>query len=76
MAKAQSRYKQVRLTITEEAGGWITVRVLAKPVDAGWTFKHSVWHHRWRVTAPTPHWLDLVAHAMSALGLEDVLPRD
>lgn len=76
MSRAQSRYKQVRLTITEEAGGRLTLRVMAKPVDAGWSMKNVVYHHSWRTSAPTPHWLDLVAHACSVLGMEDVLPRD
>lgn len=72
MAAAQSRYKQVRLTVTEESGGRLTMRILAKPVDADWTMRHSVYHHSWRTGAPTPHWLDLLAHAYRVLGMEDM----
>ena len=76
MAAAGSNYRQVRLTITEEAGGWLSVRIMVKPLAEGWKFQHSVYQHRWRVSAPTPHWLDLLAHAYSTVGMEDVLPRE
>lgn len=72
MPKAESRYRQVRLTVTEEVGGWISVRIMAKPINAGWKMQDTVYHHRFQVAAPTPHWLDLLAHAYSALGMEDV----
>ena len=72
MARAQSKYKQVRLTVTEEEGGRLTMRIMAKPVDADWTMKHVVYHHSWRAGSPTPHWLDLLAHAYRVLGMEDM----
>ena len=75
MARAASNYKQVRLTVTEESGGRITARVMCKAPDASWVMKDTVWHHSWRVEGPTPHWLDLLAHAYRALGME-ALPLD
>lgn len=76
MARAQNNYRQVRLTVTEEANGRLTARVMVKPLRDGWQMRHSVWHHSWRTIDPTPHWLDLLAHAYSHLGMEDVLPRE
>jgi hypothetical protein len=70
VAQARSNYRQVRLTVTEEAGGWITVRIMCKPLSAGWQMKDTVYHHRFRVDGPTPHWLDLLAHAYRAVGME------
>lgn len=73
--KAQSKYRQVRLTVTEEVGGWVSVRVMVKPLAASWQMKDTVYHHRFRVDDPTPHWLDLLAHAYRVLGME-ALPLD
>lgn len=70
MPPARSIYRQVRLTITEERGGLITARVMVKPVTAEWTFKHSVWHGRLRITEPTTHWSELLR-----AGAEDVLAQ-
>jgi hypothetical protein len=67
MAAAASRYRQVRLTITEEAGNRITVRVLVKPLDASWTMRHSVWHHSWRRSRSSGHWSGLIAEAFYAI---------
>lgn len=68
MAKAQSRYRQVRMTVTEEAGNWVTVRVMVKPVDAGWRVQDTVYHHRFRHGVGTHHWVNLMA-----LGTETVV---
>lgn len=76
MVRAASNYKQVRLTVTEESGGRISARVMVKAPNASWTMKDVVWHHAWRVSAPTPHWLDLLAHAYAVLGMEDMFPRE
>lgn len=75
MPRALSHYQQVRVTITEEAGGWVTVRVLAKPVDADWTLRNSVWHHRFKMRTGTQHWTNLVAVALQAI-LGERLPTD
>lgn len=72
MPRARSIYKQVRVTVTEERGGRITARVMAKPVDADWTMKDVVWHHSWTTADPTPHWLDLLAQAYRHLGMESL----
>lgn len=72
MTQARSNYRQVRLTATEEAGGWITLRVMAKPLDASWKMQDTVYHHRFRASGPTPHWLDLLAHSYRVLGMEDL----
>lgn len=72
MARAQSNYKQVRMTVTEESGGRLTARIMVKPPDVDWKMTHVVWHHSWRTDAPTPHWLDLLAHAYRVLGMEDL----
>lgn len=63
MARALSRYQQLRMTVTEEAGGWVTIRVLAKPVDADWTLRNTVYHHRMRLTERTRHWTTLLSLA-------------
>lgn len=46
--KAVSRYKQVRITLTEERA-WnkphlrnVSVRVMVKPLEAEWTMRHTV----------------------------------
>jgi len=72
MARAQSNYKQVRLTVTEESGGRLSMRIMCKPPNADWKMTHVVYHHAWRTTSPTPHWLDLLAHAYRVLGMEDM----
>lgn len=72
MAKAQSNYRQVRLTVTEEEG-WVTVRVLAKPLAESWAVKHSVYHHRFRRTKHTQHWTSLLAGALDTV-LSERLP--
>lgn len=75
MVAAKSTYKQVRLTITEEAGGRVSVRVMVKPVDASWTMKHTVWHHNWVLARPSGHWLGLVSEAFYAICGEALPPR-
>ena len=35
--RAKSRYKQFRLTYTEEVGGKVSVSVYAKPLNAAWS---------------------------------------
>lgn len=72
MAAAASKYKQVRLTITEESGGRMSMRIMCKPPQADWKTTHTVYQHVWRAQDPTPHWLDLLAHAYRVLGMEDM----
>lgn len=63
---AQSNYRQVRLTVTEEEG-WVSIRVLAKPLAAKWDMKNSVYHHRVRRSSHTHHWTNLLAWAVDTL---------
>lgn len=70
MSRAQSRYRQVRVTITEEAGNWITIRVMVKPVNAGWQVKDTVYHHRFRHAVATTHWFNLMALATETVASE------
>jgi len=74
MVQASSRYKQVRLTVSELENGAISARILVKPVEGTWNYRHSVWHHVWKTTAPTPHWLDLLAQVYAHLGMETFPP--
>ena len=74
-ARAQSHYRQVRLTVTEEQGGRITARVMVKPLAADWSMKHVVWHHSWRTTRPLTHWTHLVASGLHQI-LGERLPGD
>lgn len=76
MPRAQSNYRQVRVTITEEQGGHLTVRVMAKPLAADWTMRDTVWSHRWKRTTPTSHWSSLVEEALSEVLMLRVLPDD
>lgn len=62
-AKRTGTFKQVRLTVSEAPNGAISVRVLAKPLQADWTYRHSVYHHVFKTTRKTDHWLDLLALA-------------
>lgn len=50
--KAASRYKQVRITLTETPSRnsadlvGIDVRVMVKPLEAAWTMRHTITHSR------------------------------
>lgn len=74
MAPARSNYRQVRLTITEEQGGRLTVRVLLKRPQDNWSVRDVIWTHRWRVTAPTPHWVDLLEEVAETVRREMLPP--
>lgn len=76
MSRAVSRYRQVRVTITEEQGNRVSVRVLAKPLQADWSIRHTVWSHTWRPSTSTTHWSELVAEALSEVLQQRVFPSD
>ena len=76
MPRAVSRYRQVRVTITEEQGNRVSVRVLAKPLQADWSIRHTVWSHTWRPSRVTTHWSELVAEALSEVLEQRVFPSD
>lgn len=42
MKPAGNRYRQVRVTYTEEASGRMSVRAYAKPLDAPWTERQCI----------------------------------
>lgn len=73
--RAQSNYRQIRLTITEEEG-WVSIRVLVKPLAETWQVKHSVYHHRVRKSRHTHHWTNLVAWAAETILSERLPPGD
>lgn len=69
-AKPGTRYRQIRATLTEEAGGYFTVRVLVKPVGSEWHHRQTVHVLRWRMSDPPgslPGALDNLAGALTRL---------
>lgn len=52
MPRAQSNYREVRVTVQEERGGFVTVLISAKPRDAEWSRKHVVSRERFRMSDP------------------------
>lgn len=72
--RARSNYRQVRITLTEEAGGRLSARVMVKPLEAGWTMRHTVWVHSWLQENPSAHWQDLVYAVLRQIAGEDLLP--
>lgn len=75
MARAASNYRQVRVTITEEAGNFITLRVMIKPLAASWSIRDTVYHHRFKHSVGTHHWTNLVALAASVIMRETLPPE-
>lgn len=75
MARARSIYRQVRLTVTEEAGGSVSVRVMAKPMHDDWTMRHTVYATSFRPTAPTTHWSELVLAAAEEVLSQRLFPE-
>lgn len=72
-ARAASRYKQLRLQMTEEAGGRVSVSLYVKPVNVDWTQRHCV--QRWVVKQHEP--IETLEDAISvcvALLESDMLP--
>lgn len=71
--KAASRYKQLRLQMTEEAGGRISVSLYVKPLNVEWTQQHCM--SRWVVKRHEP--IETLEDALSvcvALLESDMLP--
>lgn len=71
--RAASRYKQVRLQLTEEAGGRVSVSLYVKPLHAEWTQQNCV--RRWsaRVSEPLDTFEDVLSLLIRLLD-EDLLP--
>lgn len=73
-----SQYRQVRCTVTEERGGFVTVTIYAKPVRDEWRGQHLVSKERFRMSDP-PATLQaaLTLLGQAALAHADAMgPRD
>lgn len=71
--KAASNYKQLRLQMTEEAGGRVSVSLYVKPLNAAWTEHHCL--QRWTVRRLEPiHTLEDALSVCVALLESDMLP--
>lgn len=71
--RAVSRYKQVRLQFTEEAGGRVSVALYVKPLNAEWTEHNCL--RRWtsQVSEPLETFEDVLSLLVRLLD-EDLLP--
>ena len=71
--RAASRYKQVRLQFTEEAGGRVSVSLYVKPLNTEWSEHQCL--RRWSRTVSGP--IETLEDALGLLILlleEDTLP--
>lgn len=48
MRRNPSNYRQMRVTLTEEARGYISVRIMVKPLESQWSHMHTIVSHRWK----------------------------
>lgn len=74
MNAAESNYRQIRVVMTEEQGGWLSVRVSVKPPPQPWSWNQVVFHHRFRVTAHPPTLegsLETLASVLGGISLSD-----
>lgn len=71
--KAASRYKQVRLQFTEEAGGRVSASLYVKPLNAEWTQQHCVQRWQRRLDRPLETFEDVMSLMVDLLE-EDMLP--
>lgn len=76
MAQARSIYRQVRFTVSEQQGGLLVFRVLAKPLDADWRTQHSVAHGIFRTGQSTTHWSELLQVAIEECLAQRLFPDD
>lgn len=70
--KAQSIYKQMRLTYTEEASGVLSVSIYVKPLNAAWNEQQCLWRYSVR-DAPPAGSMEHLAERIIFL-LEDAFP--
>lgn len=73
--RARSIYRQIRFTVTEEAGGSVTVRVMVKPLHADWSMKDTVLHTSFRPTVQTTHWSELLLQAAEEVLAQRLFPE-
>lgn len=71
--RAASRYKQVRLQFTEEAGGRVSASLYVKPLNAEWTQQHVLRRWNRRLDGPLETFEDVVGLMILMLE-EDTLP--
>ena len=71
--RAASRYKQVRLQCTEEAGGRVSVSLYVKPLNAEWTQQHCMQRWTTQVSEPLETFEDVLSLMVRLLD-EDLLP--
>lgn len=71
--RAASRYKQVRLQFTEEAGGRVNASLYVKPLNAEWTQQHCLRRWQRRLSAPLDTFEDVVSLMVDMLE-DDLLP--
>ena len=76
MPRARSIYRQVRFTVTEEAGGTVTVRVMVKPLHADWSMKDTVVHTSFRPGTDLTHWSLLLHAAAEHVLAQRLFPDD
>lgn len=70
MTQAQSIYRQVRMTATEQSNGLVVVRVSVKAMMDSWKAMHTVHAAQFKPTSSTTHWSELLTAAA-----EDVLAQ-
>lgn len=73
-AASASRYRQVRLTFTEQAGGVCSVRVMVKPVNVAWSERHTIVQESFKIAEPLTSMADVYA-LLGAYLAQDTLPE-
>lgn len=71
--RAASRYKQVRLQFTEEAGGRVSASLYVKPLNVEWTQHHVVRRWQRQLDRPLETFEDVMTLMLAMLD-EDLLP--
>lgn len=71
--RAKNRYRQVRLTYTEEASGRLSVSIYVKPLNEGWAESQCLYRFSVEGTEPAPHLEDVALRLMQCL--ERAFPR-
>lgn len=72
--RALSRYRQVRLTFTEEAGGRLSYRIYAKGLQHGWQESQCLISDSVTTTQPLNTTEDVIRALLAILG-EQLLPE-
>lgn len=67
MGRAVSRYKQVSITLTEEQGGLVTIRVRVKPLNEHWSEKTLIHRAQYRLGHPLEGMDDVYALLLADL---------